>query len=490
MSRERSIISRSADAKAMAGKRGFSIIEGVVVIAILAVSVVVVVGEIIYSQQVSARSFATARATNLATEAIEAVKDIRNANFFDLTDGVHGLKLSQGRWALASGTPETIDGTYNREILISSPLSNQKRVEVTVSWLENNEVKLLTEFRNWFATVEDWSNPQYDGDFDLTPENSGSNNHKIRAIKVKGNHFFVGNDNSAGKEFLIFSLIDSPAVSIKGTLDLDGDPQDISIFGNYAFIASGSQSEELQVIDFTDFVNPVLVKTFNLTGNSDVLSSDIDSSGDILVMGREDGSLYVFNISIPDNPVLIGQLSLAGNPDLNDLKILEDNVFIASEDGSLRVVSIASPSFPAQIASINLTGCEGALSLDVTENRAYVGCEGSNNDNELFIIDIINPASLLLLSSVDIGNQLVNIEHISFATTFNLIFLLTGDTAKDLQVWDVSNDLMPALFSFVDLDGSPTQADYSPLAQKMFVGLTSNPEIQIVAPSLIEEPLP
>ena len=203
--------------------KGFSLLEGLIGLAVVALAVVVIIGEIVYSHQVSARSLNMSQATNLAVEGIEAAANIREANFFDLVDGVHGLVLENGRWALALNSPETIDNFFQREIIISSPTSDQKQVEVMVSWLDGAEVKLATEFRNWFATIEDWSSPQYDGDFDLTAQNSGSNNHKIRSILVKDNFLFIGNDQSAGKEFVIFNLAKAPELSIKGTVDLTGN---------------------------------------------------------------------------------------------------------------------------------------------------------------------------------------------------------------------------------------------------------------------------
>ncbi|MFH1759143.1 MAG: hypothetical protein ABH822_01110 [Patescibacteria group bacterium] len=467
--------------------KGFSLLEGIIVLAVVALAVVVITGEIIYSHQVSARSANISRATSLATEGIEAVRNIRTANFFDLEDGSYGLALVDGQWSLALGVVETIDDFFQREIIIFSPDTNRRQIEVAVSWLDGEDVKLATEFRNWLATVEDWTSPQYDGDFDMTAQNSGSNNHKVRSVLAKGNFLFIGNDQSAGKEFLIFDISKAPQLFIKGTVDLTGSSYDISIFQNFAFIASSANDRELQIVNFSNISYPSFVNYFDLSGNDDALSNGVNDDGNLLIVGRVGGGVYVFNIAVLSNPVLIGQIFLPGSPDINDLVVAGSDVFIAAGDGTLRVVDISEPTLPNEIAVLSLPGCDEALSLDEVDNRFYIGCSGDNNDSELFIGSVNNPAAPILLSTADVGDSSADVNHISFASTDRLAFLLTGDTAKDFQIWDVSNELAPFLLSLTDLNGSPSQADYSPLAQKMFVGLTSNPEIQIVAPELIYE---
>ncbi len=471
---------------------GFSLLEGITALGIVALVVVIVIGEIIFSQNISARSVNTGKATDLAREAIEAVKDIRGADFFDLVDGTHGLKIEDGRWALAVGAPDVVDNLFTRELRISSPAIDRKLVEAAVVWPDNNEIKLVTEFRNWFPTYEDWSNPQYSGDFNLTPENSGSNNHKVKAVLTKGNYVYFGSENSNGKEFFIFDIVKAPAIVMKGSLDLDGNSNNISVYGDYAFIASGSQSQELQVISIINKSQPQLVGSFNLSGQDDGLASDINSDGSLLALGRDKGNLYIFNISNPALPSLLGQITLSSSGKaVNAVRISGNYVLAAVGDGTLRMVNISNPSLPAQVASLQLTAsppansCGNALSLDITGTRAYVGCASSNG---FYIVDITNPASPLILSTSYWSGSNADIFHISFAATEKLIFLMTSDSAKDFQVWDVSNDLSPTNISTVNLRGTPSQADYSPLVQKMFVGLISDPEIQIVAPDILETP--
>jgi len=467
--------------------RGFFLLEGILVLAIISLVVVVTVGELLYSQRVSARAAQSTRASDLAVEGLEALKNIRDADFFALADGTHGLKLVEGRWALALNAPETIASFFQRRITITSPTDYQKRAEIVVTWPGLNgsgEVKLVTEFSNWFATVEDWSKPKAAGEFNLTPDNSGSNNHKVRTIRAKNNYLYVGNDNSAGKEFLTFDLTEAPTINIKSALDLGGNPNGISILGQFAFIVSDANDQELQVVDLRQLTRPALVASFDLPGNDDLLSSDIDFDNNLLIVGRKFGWVYLFDVSTPSRPLLVGQLTLTGDSSINALRFFAGRVLLAASDGTIRLIDVNQANSPRELASLRLPGCLSALSLDLTASRFYAGCSGHKSNAELFV-GLWDASSLLFLSQADVGGSQADVEHISFAATEKFVFLLTGDQSADFQVWNVANDLNPTRFSTFNLAGSPSQADYSPLVQKMFVGMVSDPEIQVVAPELV-----
>jgi len=462
--------------------------EGLVISVIIFFVMITVVGELMYGQQASVRASDLTRANNLALEGIEVVRDVRMADFIELGEGSYGLSVKDdGRWQLESEQPETIDDYFHREVIVSDSGFAQKEVEVVVSWSDDQEVRLMTEFQDWLPTKEDWANPLYDGDFDLTPENSGSNNHKVRAVEQRGLYIYVGNENSNGKEFLIFDIKGAPVLEMAGTLNLDGNVHDIALYGDYAFLASSSQEEELQVINIGDSSSPIQVASFDLSGQNDALSLDISSDGSLLALGREKGDFYVFDITTPTNPLLRGQLSFSQAAYINTTRIQGDYAYLATGDGALKIIDISNSLLPSVAADLNLgdddeVDCSsGALSLDLVGDRAYVGCASSDG---FFIINIANSSAPIIVSRAEFDGSDADIYHISFASSESSVFLMSSDSSYDFQVWDVSNELEPIRLSFIDLTGTPSQADYSPLVQKMFVGLVSDPEIQIVAPTI------
>jgi Tfp pilus assembly protein PilV len=137
--------------KSAGKKSGFSLVEVVLASSILFLMVSGLVGILIYSRESTAIAGSRTRAVYLAEEGLEAARDLRNADFNNLTDGIYGLDKSGGQWALA-GAPD-ISGIYTRKITIAAISSTTKSVESQVSWLENQQrsgaVDLTAYFTNW-----------------------------------------------------------------------------------------------------------------------------------------------------------------------------------------------------------------------------------------------------------------------------------------------------------------------------------------------------
>lgn len=133
------------------GQSGFSLVEVLLSVSVFGLIVTALVGGFIYGQQSTALSGARSRATILADEGLEAVRNIRDENFSNLTDGTHGLAISDNKWTL-SGTSDVTD-IFTRAITISPVDANRKQVFSTVTWpqtpSENGSVVLSTYLTQW-----------------------------------------------------------------------------------------------------------------------------------------------------------------------------------------------------------------------------------------------------------------------------------------------------------------------------------------------------
>ena len=130
---------------------GFSLVEVLLAIALLAILVTTFVGALVYGQQAVALAGTRARAVLLLDEGVEAVRNIRNANFANLTAGTKGLAITNNRWVF-SGSSDTTD-IFTRQVVVSSIDPNRRRVTVTVQWQQTPQrvgvVQALTYFTNW-----------------------------------------------------------------------------------------------------------------------------------------------------------------------------------------------------------------------------------------------------------------------------------------------------------------------------------------------------
>lgn len=137
----------------MSIRRGFSIVEALLAGALFSLIVTALMGALMYGEESTVTAGARARAAFLADEGLEALRNIRDANFVNLVDGPHGLATSGNQWVL-SGVQDVI-GAFTRTLEISTLNSNTKIVSSTVTWQATGQrtgsIALTTRLTNWRA---------------------------------------------------------------------------------------------------------------------------------------------------------------------------------------------------------------------------------------------------------------------------------------------------------------------------------------------------
>lgn len=130
---------------------GFSLVEILVAISVFLVFVLAISDVTVSSSWQVNYSVNTERATALAEEGLEATRNIRDADFANLSDGTNGLTTGGNQFNL-SGSSDTTD-IFNRTIEISTVDNEQKQVVATVAWSDQisptNSVTLSTYLTDW-----------------------------------------------------------------------------------------------------------------------------------------------------------------------------------------------------------------------------------------------------------------------------------------------------------------------------------------------------
>ena len=130
---------------------GFSLVELLVSISIFLLFVTAIVDTTVGVNRQIAHASNIERATILAGEAVEVARNLRDNNFTNLVDGTYGLSTSTGQWSfLGSSDTQSI---FDRYLTISTVDTNQKKVDVAVSWADNisasNNVSVSTYLTHW-----------------------------------------------------------------------------------------------------------------------------------------------------------------------------------------------------------------------------------------------------------------------------------------------------------------------------------------------------
>ncbi|MDP3973696.1 MAG: prepilin-type N-terminal cleavage/methylation domain-containing protein [Candidatus Daviesbacteria bacterium] len=135
--------------------KGVSLVEVLLSVAVFGLIVTGLFGGLIYGQQSTALAGQRARAVMLADEGLEAVRNIRDENFSNLSDGTYGLTTTGNQWNL-SGSSDITD-IFTRQVVISSVDSARKQVVATVTWQQNAQrtgsVTLTTYHTAWTNQV-------------------------------------------------------------------------------------------------------------------------------------------------------------------------------------------------------------------------------------------------------------------------------------------------------------------------------------------------
>jgi len=135
-------------------KLGFSLIETLFAIAILAIIVPISIDALIFGTRTASDSGTQNRALFLAHEGLEAVRNIRDENFSNLTNGSHGIAISGNVWTF-SGVSNTVD-IFTRTITLSDSGKQRKTITSQVVWQKNPQqqgtITLSTQLTNWQKT--------------------------------------------------------------------------------------------------------------------------------------------------------------------------------------------------------------------------------------------------------------------------------------------------------------------------------------------------
>ncbi len=454
---------------------GFSLVEIILALAILALLTVALIGNFIYSQESAVVAGAKSRAAFLAEEGLEATRNIRDADFANLVDGNYGLTTSSNQW-IFSGTQDVTD-IYTRQIQISTPSANRKQIISQVTWQQTAQrtgtVSLTTYLTNWIATVSsigNWSIPLQQSSLNFAGSQDGWR------IKVLGNYAYVVRLDGT-PDFLIIDISNLASPSITGSLSLTGIPQDILVSGNYAYIASRDNNQELQIIDISVPGTPTVVGTYNASGNDDGTGLALVASNIYLTRTSGSSELTVINISNPALPTLTGSLNLADT--IRDIFIEGNYAFLVSNSNTqeLMVADISVPSTPTLLTTLNLSGNNDGATIVGFTSVVLVG----RTTSDVVIIDTSNPAAPSVLGTyVTTGT----VNDIDVGNSNDYVFLATASTTAEFMVLDIASPATPSRVGFYNTASTLNGVFYDSTLDRAFVvGSNNTTELQILMPS-------
>jgi hypothetical protein len=370
--------------------KGQSLLELIVVMGIF-VSVVTSLAFFIFDSFFAGRlSYDLIKANFLAEEGIEAAKSIRDNNFPNLIAGNHGLAISSSHW-IFQGVEENIDSQLNngkRVILIEDVDSSRKKITSTVAWnfTENRpeEIKLISYLTNWQKITGDWSQPKFVSSYNATGTSDGTD------LFFADNKIYLVTANNTGHggsdpEFYILDVSNPTSPTLLGSLNLGAAANSIIVSGNYAYVASADNNQELKIVNVSNPGTLIMAGSYNASGNTDGRSVAI--SGTTVFLGRLQyggAELFILNVFNPASVSLLGSYETGG--DINGIYFDSNRVFLATSNSSqeFQLVNTANPSYPVEISYFNLGGTANSIFYSSSNDLAYLAA--TQNTQKLIII--------------------------------------------------------------------------------------------------------
>jgi hypothetical protein len=285
---------------------GFSLVEVILAGSIFMLFVSALIGALIYGQESTVLSGSRVQAVFLADESLEAVRNIRDEDFANLSDGSYGLQIVGGNWNLA-GTSDTV-GIFTRQINISTIDVNTKQITATITWQQNAQrqgtVSLTTYLTYWMALS---GNQADDLDVDISGSGiDGGDNTKVIGINI---------DNIGLSDITIDQMTVSWTGALGGT-----KINDIYIDGASVWAGAKNSGATLDIADFTLVVGsgPYVMDFLDFSKNMTGVSITIDF---IMLDGSSTSVTFVPGVATDTTaPAAISDL-LAINPTSNSIDL-------------------------------------------------------------------------------------------------------------------------------------------------------------------------
>ncbi len=209
-------------------------------------------------------------------------------------------------------------------------------------------------------------------------------NDDYLGVYVVGTTAYIARNVAGGQaEFVILNVSNPASITQVGILELGIRPTEVWVSGNYAYLSTYSDTQELMVIDISTPAAPSLVGSLGLAGTADGYT--IDGFGSTVVLGRSDGSLHTIDVSNPLSPSLLGTYSAGGA--INDLTVGYSNQYAflttANVTSDFQVIDISAPASPVLFGSYNGAVTYSGVAYSSSLDRA---CIASSDTASEFLI--------------------------------------------------------------------------------------------------------
>ncbi|MFA6295976.1 MAG: hypothetical protein WC663_01340 [Patescibacteria group bacterium] len=276
----------------------------------------------------------------------------------------------------------------------------------------------------------------------------------VNVVAVSNRAYITTVNNAAGNEFYILDISTPSTPTLLGSLDLNADANALYINGNYAYIATSSDNQELMVVNITNPGSLSINGSYDADSNVD--ATDVFVSGNYAYLTTKVNStvginpeFYILDITTPTNPALTGYLEPDTN--VNSVFYSNDKAYLATikDIQELIIVDVTNKAIPAVAGIYDAPTGIDASAVWVNGNTAYFVRKNMIGSNPEFqVLDVTNPASVFEIGSLDLqaAGLCIYVDN-------NHAFVGTSATDQEAQIIDISNPASPSRINSIDANG-------------------------------------
>lgn len=478
---------------------GISLIEVLLAIAIFTLFVASLGTIGLSGMLMSSDAVERFRATLVARESLEALRTIRMKNFSELALGTHGLSFSGGRWQLTP-SPDSVD-EFTRSVTISSPSAGRVLAQVNVTWplrvggvgsvgvqtfinqlygsrwthttvadfdggrLNGTQVGSDGGGAILLESAGDWTQPNESLSYDLSDIGT------LSAMAEADGVLSLASSAAGTKPLVALDLADAGrgTLTMLGSVDVGATVNAIAVSGDYLYLATDSDTEELIVLHRSDLS---VARTLDLATGADALS--LTATGTTLYLGRANSTsfeLYEFNIADPPAGIsTVRTADFAGS--VNALALSDPFLFVGTSDATeLLVVQTSNLSITN---SLDLPGGADVRALVLYGIDLYVSRDQSVAQ-EIVRIDVTDPLTGLVANDgADVSGSVLSLA----IGSDDRLYAATALPNSEVIAYALPSFLSPAVHDVLVGAGARTLLSVGPY---VYVGLeNNNPELVVL----------
>lgn len=479
--------------------KGQSIIELLVVMALMAMLLPVLIGGFITSREGRPQQQNQSNASQIIMSAKQAMFSIRESGWDNIsTNGIYHIEEdSGGSWDLVAGS--NTENGFTTEIIISDIYRNSsneivestqgnvdpstKKIDINVSWSlpspsSTSSSFYLTRYMDNATYIQtsvadfetgthsgtavgnsdggevllgaggrgDWCKPSTSvvAELDL-PDNA-----RAKDVKAREGKAFTGTHLGSGGTFVEISLDNQypPTATIESVLN-GYETNDVYIDGDYAYVATGDISRDVIIIDLNTLQEVGYFNDSSWFGTAQGIV--VKDNVGYVTIGLK---LHTFDLSSKtgSRPELDSEYLYWFFATGYRLEVVNGYAYVAVDYGSseMRILDVTNPNKIKNVGYANVNGARGQeVWVNETGTRAYLATDHSSSKDELFIINTENKnGSRPIIGSYD--SQGMSPTGVAIGTGNKAI--LVGRNGHEYQAIDISNENNPVLCGSLDLD--------------------------------------